>query len=71
MFLGLLPALAAVPETLTGTIVDTESNQPIAGAVVQALNHQGKPTAFASSDVDGKFTVKISESTDSISFRCM
>lgn len=71
MFLGLLPALATVQETVTGTIVDIESNQPIAGAVVQALNNQGKPTAFASSDANGKFNIKISEATDSISFRCM
>ncbi len=71
LFLGLLSASAAVPETVSGTIVDAETRQPVNGAVVQALNRQGKAIAFASSNTDGIFKIKISDSTDSISIRCM
>lgn len=67
LFLGLLSASAAVPETASGTIIDGENGQPIVGAVVQALNKQGKATAFASSNADGVFKIKISDSIDSIS----
>lgn len=71
LFPGLLSASAAVPETASGTIVDGENNQPVAGVVVQALNRQGKAIVFASSDADGAFRIKIPEATDSISFRSM
>lgn len=71
LFLGLLSASAAVPETVSGVIVDGESRQPIAGAVVQAIDREGKATAFASSNANGVFRIKISDMTDSISFRCI
>jgi hypothetical protein len=71
LFFGLLSASAAVPETASGTIRDGENSQPIVGVVVQALNKQGKAAAFASSNADGIFKIKMSASTDSISFRCM
>ncbi len=71
LFLGLLSTSAAVPETASATITDGENGQPIVGVVVQSLNKQGKATAFASSNADGVFKIKISDSTDSISFRCM
>lgn len=71
LFPGLLSASVAVPETASGTIVDGENNQPVTGAVVQALNKHGKSIAFASSDADGAFRIKIPEATDSISFRSM
>ncbi|WP_297071207.1 hypothetical protein [uncultured Duncaniella sp.] len=71
LFLGLLSASAAVPETVSGAIVDGENAQPVTGVIVQALNRQGKAIAFASSDADGAFKIKISEAADSISFRCM
>lgn len=71
LFLGLLSASAAVPGKVSGKIVDGETRQPVPGAVIQALTKQGKPTAFASSDADGIFNIKISDVTDSISFRCM
>ncbi len=51
LFLGLLSSVAAVPETVTGTIVDGDSRQHLSGVVVQALDSNGKATAFASSDV--------------------
>lgn len=71
LFLGQLSVSAAVPESAAGTIVDGESRKPIAGAVVQALNRQGRVTSFASSDATGAFKIKISDTTDSVSFRCM
>lgn len=71
LFHGLLPATAAAPETVSGTVVDGENRRPIAGVVVQALDRQGRSTAFASSDGDGAFKVRISDTTDSISLRCM
>ncbi len=71
LFLGVLSASATLPETVSATITDGENGQPVVGAVVQALNKQGKAIAFASSNADGIFNLKISNSTDSISFRCM
>lgn len=72
LILGLLSAsAAAVPERASGTIVDGETGQPVAGAVVQALNKSGKGVAFASSDALGVFKIKLTEAVDSISFRCM
>lgn len=71
LILGLMSVSASVPETASGIIVDAESRQPVVGAVVQAISHQGKVTAFASSNADGVFKIKISDATDSISFRCM
>lgn len=71
LFLGLLSASAAVPETVSGTIVDGETRQPVAGVVVQALNKSGKAIAFASSDAQGVFKIKITVATDTVSFRCM
>lgn len=71
LFLGLLPSVAAVPESVSGIIVDVETGQPVAGAVVQALTQQGKAVAFASSDIKGVFRIKLAEDCDSMSFRCM
>ena len=71
LFLGLLSASAAVPEIVSGIIVDVETRQPVAGTVVQALNKRGKATAFASSNATGSFKIKLSDTTDSISFRSM
>ncbi|MDE7024745.1 MAG: hypothetical protein K2O88_02560 [Paramuribaculum sp.] len=71
LFLLLLPIVAVAQETVRGAVVDGESRQPIAGVVIQALNRSGKATAFTSSDAHGAFKIKITETTDSISFRCM
>lgn len=71
LFLGLLPALAAAPETASGIITDAEGGQPVGGVVVQALNAGGKAVAFASSDAKGMFNIRIADPADSISFRCM
>lgn len=71
LILGLLSSSAAVPERASGTIVDGETGQPVAGAVVQALNKSGKAIAFASSDAAGAFKIRVTDAVDSISFRCM
>lgn len=71
LFLGLLSASAAVPETISGTVIDAQSQQPIAGVVIQVLNHKGKVISFSSSDATGTFKIKIREGADSLSFRCM
>ncbi len=71
LFFGLLSAKAAIPERVSGTIVDGETQEPIEGVVVQSLNSQGKATSFASTDSKGSFSIKITDSTDSVSFRCM
>lgn len=72
LLLGLLAISAtAVSETVVGRIVNGETFQPVAGVVVQVLNKSGRATAFASSDSSGAFKIKISETTDSVSFRCM
>jgi len=69
--LGLLSVSAAVPEKVTGRIIDGESHQPIAGVVVQAINHQGRAIAFASSNANGVFEIKNSDTADSLTFRSM
>lgn len=71
LFFGLLSVKAAVPDNAVGKIIDGETHAPISAVVVQSLNKQGKATAFASSDSNGKFSLKITDSTDSVSFRCM
>lgn len=71
LFFGLLSAKTVDQEKISGRIVDGETNNPIAGVVVQANDIHGKATAFASSDSKGAFFLKITESTDSVSFRSM
>ncbi len=69
--IGLLSIKAVAQEKVWGKIIDGETHEPIAGVVVQSLNRQGKATTFASSDSNGAFSLKISDATDSISFRCL
>ncbi len=69
--LGLLPSAAAIPEELHGTVTDSETGELIPGVIVQALNRNGKPVAFASSSASGTFTLKITQVVDSVSFRAM
>lgn len=71
LFLTLLPVMAAAKETVSGLIMDLENGQPVVGVVVQALNKSGKATSFASSGADGRFIIKVLETTDSLSFRCI
>lgn len=71
LFLGLLPMMAAAQESVDGTVIDSETRHPISGVVVQALNKAGKATSFASSNTRGTFRIKVTATTDSVSFRCM
>lgn len=71
VFLGHWSIAADVTGELRGKIIDKETGEPVGGAVVQGLNHQGKPVGFASSNMDGMFRLKCSVAADSISFRCM
>lgn len=71
LFMWLLPSIAAGQGSVHGSIVDGETHQPVAGAIVQALDRNGKVSAFASSDANGMFRIKITAATDSISFRSM
>lgn len=69
ILLGLLSASAAAPEELHGTVTDTETGETIPGVIVQALDRNGRPVAFASSTASGRFTLNLSQTADSISFR--
>lgn len=71
ILLGLLPATAAVPGELHGTVTDAETAEPIAGAVVQALDGNGRALSFVSTLADGGFSLKIAAGVDSVSFRRM
>ena len=58
MFLGVAVASAAMLE-LQGCIIDIESEEPLAGAIVQGLNSTSRPLTFTSSDSEGRFALKI------------
>jgi len=68
---GLLSATAAARWEVHGTIKDSETGDPVPGVVVQAFTSKGKSVAFASSSNKGVFMLKVNESVDSISFRCI
>ncbi len=71
IFLGLLSAMAAVPEKISGTIADSDTGEAIPGVVVQVVDPKGKPVAFTSSSSKGYFSVSVNVPVDSVSFRCM
>ena len=61
-----LPAVeAAEPGTISGTVTDADSGEPVAGVVIKAAK------AFTSSDADGRFSLAVKAPADSVSFRCM
>lgn len=64
-FCVLLSAMAAVPGELRGIVKDTQTGDPIAGAIVKAKG------VFATTDRDGLFILNLKASVDSISFRSM
>ncbi len=68
---GLLLGSAADLKELHGIITDSKTGEPVAGAVVQALDSRGRAVAFASSSTRGEFTLKMNTAADSLSFRCM
>ncbi len=63
--LGLLSAMAAATSELRGKVKDAETGDPISGAIVKAKG------AFATTDKDGLFVIKLNASVDSVSFRSM
>lgn len=65
VFLGLLSASAADPGELCGRVVDADTDEPIVGCIVKSKG------AFASTDKDGRFVIKLKVGTDSVSFRFM
>ena len=58
-------AEAAGPGTISGTVTDADSGEPVAGVVIKAAK------AFTSSDADGRFSLTVNAPADSVSFRCM
>ncbi len=71
LILWLLPETAVAQDEFNGSVVDSDTGQPISGVVVQALNTNGRPIAFTSTSAKGRFKIKVSASVDSVSFRCV
>lgn len=71
ILLGPLSAMATVPEEVHGNITDSRTNEHIYGAVIQAIDNNGKVAAFTSSAHKGSFSLRLNASVDSISFRCI
>lgn len=65
VLLGLLSAMAATPGELRGRVKDSDSGEPIVGAIVKTKG------AFSSTDKNGAFTLRPKEGADSVTFRCM
>lgn len=64
-YLGLLSAMAAVTGELRGFVKDADTGDPIPGVIVKVKG------AFATTDRDGRFILKLKSPVDSISFKCM
>lgn len=62
---GMLTASAAVPDSVSGKVVDGESGEALAGVIVKS----GK--AFATTDMEGRFTLGLRADADSVTFRCL
>ena len=71
LILGLLPMSAAVRDELHGKIIDAQNRESVPAVVIQALNVNGKAIAFASSNADGNFNIKVTATVDSLLFKCM
>lgn len=65
VLLGLLSVAAAGPTELTGRVTDSDTGEPVTGAVVRTKG------SFASTDKDGRFRLALRTGADSVSFRCM
>lgn len=63
--LGLLSAKAADPGELRGTVVDADTDEPVAGCIVKTKG------AFTSTDGEGRFAIIPKAGADSVSFRFM
>lgn len=71
MFLLGLPASAAVPAEIHGTIVNAETGETLPGVIVQGTDRQNKVVSFSSSGASGTFRLKMKAGVDSVSFRVM
>ena len=61
-----LPAVeAAEPGTISGTVTDADSGEPVAGVVIKAAK------AFTSSDADGRFSLAVKAPADSVTSACI
>lgn len=65
ILLGLLSVSAAGPGELRGTVVDADTDEPVAGCIVKSKG------AFTSTDKDGRFVITPRADADSVSFRFM
>lgn len=59
--------LAASPEKVSGQVTDA-SGQPLVGVVVMA---SGDKTSGTSTDIDGKYTIDITKSTETLEYSCV
>lgn len=60
---GVLSATAALPDELRGTVVDADTDEPVAGCIVKSKG------VFTSTDKDGHFIIRPKAGADSVSFR--
>lgn len=65
VLLGLLSAMAAEPAEFRGSVIDAETGEPLAGAIIKAKG------AFTTTDADGNFALRVKEGADTLSVRCM
>ncbi|MDE6753803.1 MAG: carboxypeptidase-like regulatory domain-containing protein [Muribaculaceae bacterium] len=65
VLLGLLSGSAAVPEDLKGTVVDSDTREPVTGCIVKIKG------GFTSTDKKGYFSLSLKQGADSVSFRSL
>jgi len=58
-------------QTISGTVIDSVDNTPVADVIVQLLDKQGKGVKFALTDDKGAFSLPVVESGITLSFKCM
>lgn len=64
----LLAAVSFAQTKVTGTVIDGSDGTPIPGASVVTVGQDGKNISGVSSDIDGKFTLSISDNIKELSF---
>ncbi|MDE6271005.1 MAG: carboxypeptidase-like regulatory domain-containing protein, partial [Muribaculaceae bacterium] len=63
--LGVLIISASTTDELCGTVTDSATGEPVAGAIVKSRK------TFTTTDTNGYFSLKSETGVDSVSFRCM
>ncbi len=73
ILLFLLPfvVLTANGREISGNLYDVETRQPVARAVVKAIDEAGKTVAFTSSGQDGAFSISSDKKLKSLSIKAM